>query len=1040
MLLQDHAWKLKYSREDGDLVSRFWVPALSSAIRYDRTTGYFRAASLALAARGIEHLALNQGRMRLLVGCTLDDGEVEAIERGMSMMDVVARKADFSLPEAVSNSEREALELLAWLVARGMLDVRVALPCHPITREPVAGNAIFHEKTGVIEDKTGDRIAFTGSVNETVQGWMSNGETFTVFKSWTANVEYVDEEDRSFAMYWADRAERIRTYDVPTAVRLDLLRFLPPDDLLPARLQQTPKAEPDPIILPEPSASPVAVHDWDKERAELWQRVRTAARDANGGIWVGEATSPVEAWPHQRRAFLRMYGKVPDHAPRLLIADEVGLGKTVQAGLLVRQAWLAGRLRRGIILAPKNVCTQWQAELREKFALDWPIYDGKSFRRYDAATQSIIDTPVTRDAWSAEPFVIMSSHLARRSDRRSELLEAEPYDLVVVDEAHHARQKRTGERVTPNMLMRLLRDLRHRTHGLILLSATPLQTHAMELYDLLSLLGLPPEWDAIAYERYFAALADPHLPVEKMEDCARLFRATEAFFGALPSERASSMGGTGGQQLSTIRTRRIISALRGAASIPRRQLSGEDRVAAVRIMKRWSPVAALMSRHTRSLLRRYQAEGKLQARIAVREVQDRFIHMQPAERDIYERVESFIRSAYQNADQSQRTAIGFVLTIYRKRLSSSFAALAHSLQGRLDRQIDDDQFDLEESGEEVEMDEVKEKDEVASRLLESAAIRDILADLQRLPIDTKARALKDELTRLAAEGYQQTMVFTGYTDTMDGLRDWLADQTGREVICFSGRGGEIRTPDGSWRLVSRADIKKRFREGKGDILLCTDAAAEGLNFQFCGSLINYDMPWNPMRVEQRIGRIDRLGQRFDNIRILNLHYHDTVETEVYLALSGRIKLFEDMVGGLQPILSAISKEIGSLALAGAHVDVDAMVASTIEAVDIPTVDIDDVDDWGDMPEMGCPALSIEDLKVIVDQPRLLPLGYELAALDGDDFAVEEPISRRRRRATLSRAFYASHFEHTDFWTPGSLAFPIEGSPDSPSDSMMAGMA
>ena len=1029
MLLHDQTWKLKYTREDGDLVSRFWVPALSSAIRYDRTTGYFRAGSLALAARGIEHLALNQGRMRLLVGCTLDDAEVAAIERGMSMMDVVTGKADFGLPDAVSTSEREALELLAWLVARGMLDVRVAVPCHPVTREPVVGTAIFHEKTGVVEDKSGDRIAFTGSVNETVQGWMNNGETFTVFKSWTPSVEYVDEEDRSFAIYWADRAERVRTYDVPTAVRLDLLRFLPPDDQLPARLQEKPRPAPNPIVLPKPATPPMPQHDWDQERADLWQRVRTAARDADGGIWVGEATSPVEAWPHQRRAFLRMYREAPDHAPRLLIADEVGLGKTVQAGLLVRQAWLAGRLRRGIILAPKNICTQWQAELREKFALDWPIYDGRSLRWYDAATQSLVDVPVTRDAWSAEPFVIMSSHLARRNDRRPELLEAEPYDLVVVDEAHHARQKRTGGRVTPNMLMRLLRDLRHRMHGLILLSATPLQTHAMELYDLLSLLGMPPEWDAVAYEQYFAALAAPNLPVEKMEDCAFLFRATEAFFGALPPERATLMGGTVDQPLSTIRTRRILGALRGAASIPRRQLSGGDRAAAVRIMKRWTPVAALMSRHTRSLLRRYQAEGKLQARIAVRDVQDRFIHMEPAERDIYDRVENFIRSAYQSADQSQRTSIGFVLTIYRKRLSSSFAALAHSLQGRLDRQVDDDQFDLEESGEEVEADEVMEKEKVARRLLESAAIRDILADLQRLPIDTKARALKDELTRLAADGYQQTMVFTGYTDTMDGLRDWLADQTGREVICFSGRGGEIRTPDGSWRLVSRADIKKRFREGKGDILLCTDAAAEGLNFQFCGSLINYDMPWNPMRVEQRIGRIDRLGQRFESIQIANLHYHDTVETEVYLALSGRIRLFEDMVGGLQPILSAISREIGALTLAGAHVDVDLMVASTIDAADVPTVDIDDADNLGEMPMMGRPALTLDDLRAIVAQPRLLPSGYELQRLDGDDFAVEEPTSRRRRRATLSRGFYANHFDHTDFWTPGSAAFPIEGLPE-----------
>src|SRR5690606_31076723 len=132
-------------------------------------------------------------------------------------------------------------------------------------------------------------------------------------------------------------------------------------------------------------------------------------------------------------------------------------------------------------------------------------------------------------------------------------------------------------------------------------------------------------------------------------------------------------------------------------------------------------------------------------------------------------------------------------------------------------------------------------------------------------------------------------------------------------------GGEVRTPEGSWKIVSRAEIKTRFQDGKGEILLCTDAAAEGLNFQFCGSLINYDMPWNPMRVEQRIGRIDRLGQRFEDIRIVNLHYKDTVETSVYLALSSRIRLFEDMVGGLQPILSAVSKEIGAIALAGGHV-------------------------------------------------------------------------------------------------------------------------
>jgi hypothetical protein len=1020
MLLSDRAWQRKYSREDDNLVSRFYVPALSTAIRYDRTTGYFKAGSLSLAARGIEHLVLNGGRMRLLVGCTLDEEEVKAIERGLALAEVIEAKADFAIQEPSSGMERDALELLAWMIGKGYLEIKVAVPCDENTRRPARGSAIFHEKSGIIEDKTGDRLAFVGSINETVQGWMHNSETFNVYTSFGSGLEYLDEEETSFQRYWEDRARKTCVFELPTALERNLLQYLPADDGLPERIRRM-QTDEEPIHVQQPFA-PV-YEDTDRLRAEFWERVRTAAQDPNGGIWVGEATSPMEAWPHQRRAFLRMYGNGVGHRPRLLIADEVGLGKTVQAGLLIRQSWMAGHLQRGLILAPANVCAQWQAELREKFALDWPIYDGQSFKRYDVATQSIIETPVGRQDWGREPYVIMSSHLARRKDRRPELLAADPWDLVIVDEAHHARNKRSGGRVEANMLMRLLKDLKEHTNGFILMSATPLQTHALELYDLLSLIGFPPEWDAVSYERYFDALSQPSISVERFEECARLFRATEAFHGTLSDADAARLGGTIGQPLSKLQPRRILGALRSQASIPRRQLSSADRAAAVRIMKRWTPVAALMSRHTRALLRRYQAEGRLAARIATRNVTDRFIEMDPAERDIYERTEAFLRETYAHADQSQRNAIGFILTIYRKRLSSSFAALARSLQGRLDRATEDDEFDLEESGVETDEGDVHRAETKARRLLEGAAIAEILEDVVQLPIDTKARALADELKQLKADGFDQTMVFTGYTDTMDGVRDWLADHTGREIICFSGRGGEIRTPEGGWRLVSRAEIKKRFQDGKGEVLLCTDAAAEGLNFQFCGSLINYDMPWNPMRVEQRIGRIDRLGQRFENIQIINLHYKDTVETAVYIALSSRIKLFEDMVGGLQPILSAVSKEIGAIALAGGHADVDSMVASRIDQTETPTVDIDDDLDLHDMPEMGVPALTLAYLELAVRDHRLLPAGYEMEDLGPEDFAVEHPDTKQKVRATLSRSYYAKHFDSAEFWTLGSASFP-----------------
>ena len=149
--------------------------------------------------------------------------------------------------------------------------------------------------------------------------------------------------------------------------------------------------------------------------------------------------------------------------------------------------------------------------------------------------------------------------------------------------------------------------------------------------------------------------------------------------------------------------------------------------------------------------------------------------------------------------------------------------------------------------------------------------------IKALPEDTKLQALRKVLEGLRDTGYGQTMIFTQFTDTLDFVRDELVRSTNLKILCFSGRGGEVPVGDGRWSKITRDDVRRRFARGEADILLCTDAAAEGLNFQFCGALVNYDLPWNPMRVEQRIGRIDRLGQRFPKIRIVNLHYEDTVE-------------------------------------------------------------------------------------------------------------------------------------------------------------------
>ena len=252
-------------------------------------------------------------------------------------------------------------------------------------------------------------------------------------------------------------------------------------------------------------------------------------------------------WPHQVRAFDRLYGAWP---PRLLIADEVGLGKTIQAGMLLRQAWLAGRARRILILAPKAVLGQWQMELREKFNLNWPDLRRPALVRVlrvagDGATTS---KRSIRRGWHEEPAVIASSQLMRRGDRAAVLLEgAEPWDLVVLDEAHHARRQGAGARWQEDRAERAApadAEAGDRTAGLLLLTATPLQVHPIEVWDLLALLGLPPEWTADAFVQFFED-AGPGKPVTGGDGAPG---------GALPVSGGALRGGPEGRGAAPDRT------------------------------------------------------------------------------------------------------------------------------------------------------------------------------------------------------------------------------------------------------------------------------------------------------------------------------------------------------------------------------------------------------------------------------------------------------------------------------------------------------
>ena len=1096
-MLADGTWKRKYTPDDGDLVRLFYVPVLEDAERYDRLTGYFSAGALALAARGIEGLVRNGGHMRLVVGCTLSADEIEAIERGARLRELVERQLA-ELPLAPPDQDAaDALELLAWMVGRGHLDVKVAVPCDA-QRRPIPEDGIFHEKAGIVTDRVGDQLAWNGSLNETAAGWRHNWESINVYTSWGPEPRRVEDEEANFARIWADQAKRVIVVDTPEAVRRDLMRFLPESDQ-PARLRAggkkpapvtpvvpTPGADAPPVSIRQPGEPGDAQPVFDL-RSRVWAFIDRAPALPDSGARVGEATAAVVPWPHQVRAFERLYAHWP---PRLLIADEVGLGKTIQAGLLLRQAWLAGQAKRILILAPKAVLRQWQIELREKFNLNWPIYDGRQLVRYPSpALRGRERRPVDSDGWHAEPVVIASSHLMRRRVRAKVLLEdAAPWDLVVLDEAHHARRRAAGSNQEggPNALLRLMQALKDRAGGLLLLTATPMQVHPVEVWDLLNLLGLPADWTEAAFLRFFEDVGQSSPSADAVERMARLFRAAEREFGEVKEPDARRMSG-----LSPLRAKRVLRALRDPASIPRRRLETPERRAALVVMRSHTPVRHLVSRHTRKLLRRYHQQGLLGTPIAERKVEDRLVEMSGDERKLYDAVEDYIATTYNQAAADERTAVGFVMTIYRRRLASSFRALSATLERHLDAVaategvtlgpgdlpsvlgvgLDDDVSDDETSDEARDADEVALLEQRALAVEEAADVQALLDGIRRLPPDSKVQELKDVIRELRGNGFAQAMVFTQYTDTMDFLREelirWEVAQNddgprapephadgarpvdrrhgALRLMCFSGRGGEVRSAGGEWSTVGRDEVKRRFREGEADLLLCTDAAAEGLNFQFCGALINYDMPWNPMRVEQRIGRIDRLGQAHPAIRIVNLHYEGTVETDVYRALRTRINLFEAVVGPLQPILAQLPRTIAGAVLtggrrragdagpptvsqasaadAGARANVVEAIERQVREARAGGFDIDaTVDADVTMPSRTPSPLAMEDLDRVIASPALMPPGTDIQALGHREYGLLAPGMPERLRVTTDPAYYEEHSESVELWSPGNPLF------------------
>ncbi len=909
--LKDHDLQISYGPAD-DRLHDFYIPALSCSLRYERTAGFFNSSALAVAAAGVARLVATGGTMCLLVGAELSQDDVRAIEQGRSLEGIVAERLIAALGEPEEEVMRRRLEVLAWMVAAGRLEIRVVLPRGPDGRPLPASQAqdYYHPKEGLFTDRYGDQIAFSGSVNESAAGWQRNYEQFMVFRSWDATAPYLAQVRFRFERLWSGQEPDWIALEVPEAVRQRLLCYRPATVPTCDPLEREPRTR----VLERRGGF---VPKGQRERVVL-QFLRDAPHLLNARR-LGAATGAVTPWPHQVRIADTIVTRFPE---RFLLCDEVGLGKTIEAGLALRQLILSGYVRRCLILAPKSVCRQWQEELDEKFALNVPFFDGHTF--HDVLGREY--TPDAPNPWDAEDIFIASSQLAKRRERQEDVWRARPWDLIIVDEAHHARRKDFREdRHRSNRLLELLmgRDgqpgLKDRTQGLLLLTATPMQIHPLEVWDLLRVLGLGGRWGTEGNFLCFFQELRRSFDDADWDFVLGLVRDFLGTGGELDSafmrQAEARLGLVDGQRLKM-----LVSPQEGGTGL--RQLLAGHPDLAVEMARRHTPLRRYLFRSTRSLLREYAKRGILKANVPHRAPEPVWIQMRDEEQDLYRRIEEYVGQFYRKYE-SERKGLGFVMTVYRRRLTSSFYAVRRSLERRLDflrgkdapgtvAGLDEDDREQEDlSGDIGEELESQERSRFRGEI---EYVEDLVAALRGLSgNDSKVERLLADLEEIFRRR-ETVLIFTQYTDTMDFLREQLRQVYGSQVACYSGRGGEVWNGI-AWVAATKEEIKNAFRQGEAiKILLGTEAASEGLNLQTCGVLINYDLPWNPMRVEQRIGRIDRIGQVHNEVWIRHYFYEGTVEARVYRSLEDRIGWFEEVVGELQPILARVEQAIQTAAM------------------------------------------------------------------------------------------------------------------------------
>ncbi|MFZ2960858.1 MAG: phospholipase D-like domain-containing anti-phage protein [Candidatus Ozemobacteraceae bacterium] len=814
----------------------FLAERLRGATCYKRIAGYFRSSIFELVGEEIAAIP----DVRILCNSELDLHDL-AVSK-MARENALKERWNDAPIEIDGLLHRDRYRRLYDLLSQGNVEIRV-----------VPRNRVFvHGKAGVIETPTG-KTCFLGSINETRAAFSGNYEILWEDAS-PEGVAWVEEE---FEALWAD------AYPLPDAVINEVKRV----------------------------AERVEVHFQELAEEEVPGAALAEAPIYRGG-------EQLQPW---QRAFVALflehrerYGQV-----RLLLADEVGLGKTLSLGA---SAMVGALLGDGpvLILCPSTLTFQWQVELKDRLGIPSAVWLSTK-KMWSDPNGHLIKTRGPEDIVRC-PFqiAIVSTGLIFHDSSERSILVKQRYGTVILDEAHKARRRGgLGEkRELPNNLLAYMLEIGKRTKNLLLGTATPIQTQVSELWDLLAILNSGVDFVLGRESVSLWADWERALPFVQGATPKDEHEAWELIRNPFPPSGETAH--TAALRLSLGLADRRFFCDTGFASLGYFEQENVRQMADGEFFKQNNPVV----RHTVIRRRRNLEEEGLLERVAVE------VYPDPHQKQALKNGPAFLGLglmtntpfdlAYEAAVEftealAKRTrSAGFMKTLLLQRICSSFASGRSTARKILARERLDEEDDADEL--------VQALDALTPN--EAGFLERIVAELERPEAhDPKLAAVRYFLEEHRIENKtwleHGCIIFTQYFDTAQWVASELAGGLPDEPVAVyagAGKSGIFRGKE--CVSAERESIKSAVKSRDIRLVVATDAACEGLNLQTLGTLINVDLPWNPSRLEQRLGRIKRFGQARRTVDMLNLVYHDTQDEKIYQALSKRLKDRFDIFGGL----------------------------------------------------------------------------------------------------------------------------------------------